>query len=115
MYYCVPKSSLYVYRNKHHDTGDTFKGKFCFIQTQLGKVVEVYHGHHDDPMGINLKRGIVAAFQASFSIKEESENEKEEEEIEEEEEDLYSKHTAHYKYIEQPILCNLLSLHCCMQ
>ena len=58
-------------------------------------MVAVYHGRRDDPMGINLKRGIAAAFQASFSTKEE--NKEEEEAVEEEEEDLLSKHIAHYR------------------
>ena len=60
-------------------------------------MVAVYYGRHDDPMGINLKRGIAAAFQASFSTKDGSEGEneeEEEEEVEEEEEDIYSKHIS---------------------
>ena len=85
------------YRKKHYDTGNTFDGKFCFVQTRRGKVVEVYYGRRDNRTGVNLKRGIAAAFQASFSTKVESESEKEEEEEEVEEEDLYSKHIAHYR------------------
>ena len=71
-----------------------FDGKFCFVQTRRGKVVAVYHTSQDDTAGLNVKRAIAAAFQASFSAEEEEE---EEEEEDVEEEDMQSKHTAHYR------------------
>ena len=61
-------------------------GWFCFVQTAEGKVSSVYHESTENSEAINLKKSIVAAFQANFKGTEE-----------EEEIDPQSKHISHYR------------------
>ena len=66
---------------------DLFRGQFCFVQTEDGRVVEVYHDEDSHPEGLNLKKTIAAAFQANFRNQEEDE-----------EQDPQSLHVTHYRY-----------------
>lgn len=61
-------------------------GWFCFLQTEDGKVVEVYYPREELAEVVNFKKSIAAAFQANFKRTEE-----------EEEIDPQSKHKSHYK------------------
>ena len=61
-------------------------GWFCFVQTAEGKVSSVYHETTENSEAVNLKKSIVAAFQANFKGTEE-----------EEEVDPQSKHISHYR------------------
>ena len=75
------------------DEGDTssleklLANWFCFVQTEDGKVVEVYHPKDELPDIANFKKSIAAAFQANFKGTEE-----------ETEVDPQSVHMAHYRY-----------------
>ena len=57
------------------------------MQTVEGKVSSIYHESSENIEVVNLKKSIVAAFQANFKGTEE-----------EEEIDLQSKHISHYRY-----------------
>ncbi len=61
-------------------------GWFCFIQTDGGKVVAVYHSTDDKPDIVNFKKSVAASFQSNFKQTEE-----------EEEDDPQSKHMSHYR------------------
>ena len=39
---------------------------FCFVQTEDGKIMEVYHESSSNPSRVNIKKSIAAAFQANF-------------------------------------------------
>ena len=67
--------------------GKLLAGQFCFVQTEDGHVVEVYHEEGSHPEGLNLKKTIAAAFQANFHNQEEDE-----------EQDPQSLHVSHYRY-----------------
>ncbi|KAL5489314.1 hypothetical protein EMCRGX_G018392 [Ephydatia muelleri] len=60
---------------------------FCFVQTEDGKVVSVYHNLDEMAQIVNFKKGIAAAFQANFKNTHV-----------EMEEDTQSKHYAQYSY-----------------
>ncbi len=62
-----------------------FAGWFCFVQTDDGKVVTIYHSKDDLPDIVNFKKGVASAFQDNFKHTEE-----------EEEDDPQSKHRSHY-------------------
>ena len=66
--------------------GKNLAGWFCFVQTAEGKVSSVYHESTENSEAVNLKKSIVAAFQANFKGTEE-----------EEEIDPQSKHISHYR------------------
>ena len=61
-------------------------GWFCFVQTAEGKVSSVFHKSNEETEAVNMKKSIVAAFQANFKGTEE-----------EEEVDPQSKHISHYR------------------
>ena len=62
-------------------------GWFCFVQTDDGKVVAIYHSSYDTPEIVNFKKSIAASFQSNFKqTKEEEEN------------DPQSTHMSHYRY-----------------
>ena len=59
---------------------------FCYVQSTAGKILSVLYPKDDEQEIVNLKKGIVAAFQANFkstSIEDES--------------DSQSHHHSHYK------------------
>ena len=58
------------------------------MQTADGKVSSVFHESTENSEAVNLKKSIVAAFQANFKGTEE-----------EEEIDPQSKHISHYRYL----------------
>jgi len=58
------------------------------VQTEDGKIVEVYHESSSHPAGVNIKKSIAAAFQANFKGTDE-----------ELEIDSQSVHHAHYRYV----------------
>ncbi len=58
-------------------------GWFCFVQTDSGKVVAVYHSRDDLPDIVNFKKSVASAFQSNFMR------------TEEEEDDSQSKHLSH--------------------
>ena len=61
-------------------------GWFCFIQTDDGKIVAVYHSDKDLPDIVNFKKSVAASFQTNSKQTEE-----------EEEDDPQSKHVSHYR------------------
>ena len=65
--------------------GKNLAGWFCFVQTAEGKVSSVYHESTENSEAVNLKKSIVAAFQANLKG------------TEEEEIDPQSKHISHYR------------------
>jgi len=64
----------------------SLKGKFCYLQSDDGKMVSIHYSPTDDHEGINIKRGIASAFQANFENKTETE-----------ESDPGSLHVSHYR------------------
>ena len=73
-------------RNLLANIDHLFKQLFCFIQTESGKIPEVYHSENEMMDITNMKKSIAAAFQANFKGTEE-----------EVEEDPQSLHVSHYK------------------
>ena len=71
-----------------HSADKLLSGWFCFVQTEEGKVVAIYHSKEDHPSAVNLKKSIAAAFQANFKGTDT-----------EEEVDPQSIHISHYRYI----------------
>ena len=71
-----------------HSADKLLSGWFCFVQTEEGKVVAIYHSKADHPSAVNLKKSIAAAFQANFKGTDT-----------EEEVDLQSIHISHYRYM----------------
>ena len=67
-------------------TNVLLSGWFCFVQSENGKVVAVYHASGENPVTLNFKKTIAAAFQANFQGTEE-----------EEEQDPQSMHMSHYQ------------------
>ena len=65
---------------------ERLSGWFCFVQTNTGQVVSVFHSHTEEVEVVNIKKGIAAAFQANFR------GTSEETEI-----DPQSKHISHYR------------------
>lgn len=41
-------------------------GWFCFVQSNDGQVVSIFHSRGEDMEAVNFKKGIAAAFQANF-------------------------------------------------
>ena len=68
------------------DVDKLLSGPFCFVQTEDGKVVSVYHNLDEIAQIVNFKKGIAAAFQANFKNTHV-----------EMEEDTQSKHYAQYR------------------
>ena len=66
--------------------GKLIAGRFYFVQTEDGHVVEVYYEEGSHPEGLNIKKTIAAAFQANFHNQEEDE-----------EQDPQSLHVSHYR------------------
>ena len=84
---------FYIAIHSSQDKEDTlqnvnrlFKQKFCFYQTESGKIPEVYHLESEMADIANIKKSIAAAFQANFKGTEEAV-----------EEDPQSLHLSHYK------------------
>ena len=100
LFFKVPLAALYcaLHCNKCYyvasqDKGNSlpnadqlFKNKFCFYQTESGKIPEVSHPEYDTADVINIKKSIAAAFQTNFKKTEEAV-----------EEDPQSLHISHYK------------------
>ena len=63
-------------------------GWFCFAQYSGGQIVSVFHSQSEEVEVVNIKKGIVAAFQANFKGT-----------AEENEIDPQSRHTSHYRYM----------------
>ena len=75
-----------TYRGLEDFAEQNLAGWFCFVQTAEGKVSSVYHESTENSEAVNLKKSIVAAFQANFKGTEK-----------EEEVDPQSKHISHYR------------------
>ena len=75
-----------LFRDLENYAEKNLAGWFCFVQTDEGKVSSVFHESTENSEAVNLKKSIVAAFQANFKGTEE-----------EEEIDPQSKHISHYR------------------
>ena len=43
-----------------------FDWGFCFVRTGDGRIADVIHSAKENPQVVNIKKGIVSAFQANF-------------------------------------------------
>ena len=83
---CSTSLLLYFYSHVSGDADKLLSGPFCFVQTEDGKVVSVFHNLDEMAQIVNFKKGIAAAFQAIFKNTHV-----------EMEEDTQSKHYAQYR------------------